>query len=104
MSEVNTVSLLNQMRLMAAKAEGSSVEFNAMQEPFGEVLQRALGDVNQLHQSADALKSRYELGDPSVSIGEVMIATQKANLGFEAVLRVRNKLVDVYQDIMNMSI
>ncbi|KTC85712.1 flagellar hook-basal body complex protein [Legionella drozanskii LLAP-1] len=104
MSEVNAVSLMNQMRLMSTKAAGPSVELGAVQESFGNVFQRALNGVNELHQSADALKSRYEMGDANVGISEVMVASQKASLGFEAALRVRNKLVEVYQDIMNMSI
>lgn len=104
MSEINTVSLLNQMRLMSAKATGSSVEFSPVQESFGDVFQRAVGATNELQQSADTLKTNFELGDKKTGIGEVMIATQKADLAFQATLRVRNKLVEAYEDIMNMSI
>ncbi|KTC84193.1 flagellar hook-basal body complex protein FliE [Legionella brunensis] len=103
MSEINTVSLLNQLRLMASKAEGS-VEFSPAEAPFGAVLQDALGTVNDLQQNADALKARFEMGDPKVGIGEVMVAAQKSNLAFEATLRVRNKMVQAYQDIMNMPV
>ncbi|MDI9817655.1 MULTISPECIES: flagellar hook-basal body complex protein FliE [unclassified Legionella] len=105
MSEINTVSLLNQLRILASKAEGGSgVEASMTQAPFGDVLQKALGDVNQLQQTSDNLKSRYEMGDSKVGVGEVMVAAQKSNLAFEATLRVRNKVVQAYQDIMNMPI
>ncbi|KTD12110.1 flagellar hook-basal body complex protein FliE [Legionella jamestowniensis] len=104
MSEINTVSLLNQLRLMAAKAEAGTVEFGSATVPFGAVLQNALDATNQLQQNADALKTRYEMGDQKVGIGEVMVAAQKSNLAFEATLRVRNKMVQAYQDIMNMPI
>lgn len=104
MSEINTVSLLNQIRAMTAQAGGASVEAAENQAPFSSVFKRALDDVNELHQNSDALKSRYEMGDKNVSVSEVMIASQKASLGFEATLRVRNKVVDAYQDIMNMPI
>lgn len=103
MSEINTVSLLNQMRVMASKAEGASSEFPT-QAPFGDVLQRAIGEVNQLQQHADGLKARFEMGDANVGVGEVMVAAQKSSLAFEATLRVRNKVVEAYQDIMNMPI
>ena len=33
-----------------------------------------------------------------------MVAGQKANVAFQAVTQVRNKLVSAYQDIMNMPI
>ena len=104
MSEINTVNLINQMRTMATQAEGSKIEAGSSQAPFNLVLQQALDQVNDLTQSADSLKTRFEMGDPGVSLGEVMIASQKSNLGFEATLRVRNKLVQAYQDIMNMPV
>ena len=50
------------------------------------------------------LKKRFELGDPEVSLAEAMVAGQKSSIAFEATLRVRNKLVQAYQDIMNMPI
>ncbi len=104
MSEINTVNLINQMRTMAAQAEGFKVEAGSSQAPFNLVLQQALDQVNDQTQSADSLKTRFEMGDPGVSLAEVMIASQKSNLGFEATLRVRNKLVQAYQDIMNMPV
>jgi len=35
-------------------------------------------------------------------LAEVMIASQKASVSFQAMLQVRNKLVDAYKDVMNM--
>ncbi|MDX1836608.1 flagellar hook-basal body complex protein FliE [Legionella taurinensis] len=104
MSDINTVSLLNQLKVMASEAQGKSVEFANDQVQFNDIFQKTLGEVNALQQTSDGLKARFELGDPNVSIGEVMIAGQKANLGFEAALRVRNRFVQAYQDIMNMPI
>lgn len=104
MSEINTVSLINQMRTMSAQAEGSMIGPGESQASFNHVFQQALNQVNDLTQTADSLKTRFELGEPGVSLGEVMIASQKSNLGFEATLRVRNKLVQAYQEIMNMPV
>jgi flagellar hook-basal body complex protein FliE len=33
-----------------------------------------------------------------------MVAMEKASLGFQAVLQVRNRLVSAYTDIMNMQV
>ncbi|MCL5272006.1 MAG: flagellar hook-basal body complex protein FliE [Gammaproteobacteria bacterium] len=104
MSEINTANLINQIQSMAAQAEGALNKTEANQPPFSLVFQNALNQVNDLSQNADALKTRFELGDPNVSLGEVMIASQKSSLGFEATLRVRNKVVQAYQDIMNMPV
>ncbi|TAL63436.1 MAG: flagellar hook-basal body complex protein FliE [Legionella sp.] len=105
MSDVNTVNLINQMRTMANEASGSSVEFGGKGvDSFNNVFRSVMTQINDLTQNADALKTRFELGDPNVSLGEVMIASQKSNLGFEAALRVRNRVVQAYQDIMNMPV
>lgn len=105
MSEINTVSLINQMRIMAAQAQGSQVESAGSAGPsFGATFQQALGQVNNLSQQSDALKTRFEMGDSQVSLSDVMIASQKSNLAFEATMRVRNKVVQAYQDIMNMPV
>ncbi|HAU1150496.1 TPA: flagellar hook-basal body complex protein FliE [Legionella pneumophila] len=104
MSDINTVNLINQMKALAAQAEGIKLDSGLNQASFSSVFQQALNQVNELSQTADGLKTRFEMGDPNVSLGEVMIASQKSTLGFEATLRVRNKLVQAYQDIMNMPV
>lgn len=104
MSDINTVGLFNQMQSMAAKAEGAIDATEGNQTSFSAVFQKALNQVSELNLQADSLKTRFELGDPKVSIGEVMIATQKSNIGLEAALRVRNKILQAYQDIMSMPV
>lgn len=104
MSDMNTVSLLDQMKAMTGKAQGPGVEFSTDQTQFGDVFQKAMGDVNSLQLNADNLRQRFELGDANVSIGEVMVAAQKSSLSLEATMRIRNKFVQAYQDIMNMPI
>ncbi|HAT8821126.1 TPA: flagellar hook-basal body complex protein FliE [Legionella pneumophila subsp. pneumophila] len=104
MSDINTVNLINQMKTLAAQAEGIKLDSGLNHASFSSVFQQALNQVNELSQTADSLKTRFEIGDPNVSLGEVMIASQKSNLGFEATLRVRNKLVQAYQDIMYMPV
>lgn len=105
MTDINTVNLLNQLRSMSAMAEGNQFEpIHSQEEAFGSVFQSALNQLNDLTGHSDYLKTQYELGNTNVSLGEVMIASQKANLGLEAAIRVRNKLVQAYQDIMNMPV
>ncbi|HRD69694.1 MAG: flagellar hook-basal body complex protein FliE [Legionella sp.] len=104
MSDINTANLINQIRTMTHQIEGGVSSPDVGHTSFNNVLQNALNQVNDLNQSADTLKTHFELGDPSVSLADVMIAGQKSNLGFEATLRVRNKLVQAYQDVMNMPV
>lgn len=71
---------------------------------FGELLQQAVNNVNDLQQTSGQLRNAVEMGDRSVSLAEAMIASQKAGVAFEATVQVRNKLVDAYKQIMAMPV
>ncbi len=71
---------------------------------FGEMFQQAISSVNSTQQQANALATSFETGDPKVSLAQVMVASQKASVSFQALTQVRNRLVDAYKDIMNMPI
>ncbi len=69
---------------------------------FSSLFSNALGTVNELQMQAGDLSDRLIKGDPNVTIVESVLAGQKASIAFEATLQVRNRLVQAYQDIMNM--
>lgn len=69
---------------------------------FGEMFQQAISSVNSTQQQASQLATAFETGDPKVSLAQVMVASQKASVSFQALTQVRNRLVDAYKDIMNM--
>jgi flagellar hook-basal body complex protein FliE len=50
------------------------------------------------------LADAYESGDKSVDISRVMLEVNKASIAFHAITEVRNKLVDAYTQVMNMSV
>lgn len=71
---------------------------------FSEMLSQAVGSVNELQQNANDMRTAYEMGHPSVDITRVMIAAEKSSISFEALTQVRNRVVQSYEDIMNMPI
>ena len=71
---------------------------------FGEALKKALEQVNASQVEGQRLAREFQLENPAVSLEETMIASQKASIGFQAAVQVRNKLVSAYQDIMNMPV
>jgi flagellar hook-basal body complex protein FliE len=71
---------------------------------FGELIKQGIDAVNRSQQSAGALSDAWERGASGVDLAHVMIESQKASVSFRALTEVRNRLVTVYQDIMNMSI
>ncbi len=51
-----------------------------------------------------AQASAYELGAPNISLNDVMIDLQKANIGFQTAVQVRNRLVAAYKEISSISV
>ena len=64
----------------------------------------ALKSVSSSQNEATRLQREVQLDNPTVSIEQTMVAMQKAQIGFQATLQVRNRLVQAYTDIMNMSV
>ena len=75
-----------------------------VQQGFSSVLRQALDGVNAAQKDAGALGREFLLDNTNVSLEETMVAMQKANISFQALVQVRNKLVSAYQDIMNMPV
>jgi flagellar hook-basal body complex protein FliE len=70
---------------------------------FSQSLTDAVQAVNAQQAKASDLSAAYERGETH-DIVSVMVERQKASLGFEATLQVRNKLLSAYRDIMNMPV
>ncbi|HEY8354981.1 MAG TPA: flagellar hook-basal body complex protein FliE [Methylophilaceae bacterium] len=88
---------------VGAIASGQNVQ-SAEKLDFAAALKSSLDHVNRSQVHAESMGKRFVLGDDSVSLSDVMIAGQKANIAFQATVQVRNKLVSAYQEIMNMPV
>jgi len=71
---------------------------------FRAAMADALKDVSKSQFEASRLQREVTLDNPAVSVEETMVAMQKAQIGFQATLQVRNRLVQAYSDIMNMQV
>ncbi|SDH39943.1 flagellar hook-basal body complex protein FliE [Pseudomonas panipatensis] len=71
---------------------------------FSDMLGQAVNKVNATQQTATDMANAFEVGQSNVDLTDVMIASQKASVSFQAMTQVRNKLVQAYQDIMQMPI
>jgi flagellar hook-basal body complex protein FliE len=102
MSDMNVNQVLAQMRAMSIEA-GSKPQPGDTSGDFAAMLKQSIDAVNNTQQTASGLAKSFEMGQSDVSLAEVMIASQKASVSFQAMLQVRNKLVDAYKDVMGMS-
>lgn len=99
-------SILNQNQaLQRAAGRGAAGAGDAAggTPDFGAAINNALQQVNAQQTKASQVSEAYERGDTH-DIVSVMIERQKASLGFETTLQVRNKLLSAYRDIMNMPV
>lgn len=71
---------------------------------FQQSLAKALSAVSQSQTEAARLQREVQLDNPTVSLEQTMVAMQKAQIGFQATLQVRNRLVQAYTDIMSMQV
>ena len=110
MSQMQIDQVLSQIRSFAghgagaARPQAPATAGAAAAPAFGQLLQQGIDAVNHSQQSAATLADAYERGDSGVDLARVMLETQKASVSFRALTEVRNRLVNVYQDIMNMPI
>jgi flagellar hook-basal body complex protein FliE len=109
--EINQV--LNEMRALKARAQGFEpatavgdvAQTNANRGvEFQQLLSQAVNQVNDVQQESSQLAESFQAGDPNVTLSQVVIASEKAGIAFEAMTEVRNRLVNAYEDIMNMPI
>ncbi|MFC0402626.1 flagellar hook-basal body complex protein FliE [Paraburkholderia rhizosphaerae] len=110
MTVVNPLtSALQQIQSMASEAAGSPSTPGAQAGAtyagsFGAALKASLDKVSNDQMAADNEAKAFEVGAPNVSLNDVMIDGQKAGIGFQFALQVRNKLVTAYNDIMQMQV
>ena len=71
---------------------------------FQDLLVASMNEVAQAQQESSELKAAFEQGLYDIELPEVMVASQKASIAFEATVEVRNKLLAAYQEIMNMQV
>jgi flagellar hook-basal body complex protein FliE len=90
------------MPQVAAKVQAQTQA--ASPASFQSAFTSALRSVSQSQMQAEQMQQQVALGNPSVSLEQTMVAMQKAQIGFQSAVQVRNRLVQAYTDIMNMQV
>jgi len=69
---------------------------------FADVFQSAVSDVDSLQNSADQQLAKVLQGAGNVDLGKTMVSVEKADMAFQLMMQVRNKVVSAYQDMEKM--
>ncbi len=70
---------------------------------FAELLGDSIREVNALQKDADRAIRDLTVGK-SENVTEVLTAVEKADLAFRALMQVRNKLIDAYDEINRLRV
>jgi flagellar hook-basal body complex protein FliE len=95
-------SAISSLRILPADADTASVGSSATSEPgFRDVLHSAIDDIQQLEGQAET-KVVGVLDGSGTDVHSALIAVEKADLSFQLMMQVRNKIVSAYEEISRM--
>jgi len=92
----------NLPRIMPAPSGVKTPAANQPHDSFGGLLKDAINQVNNLENGTDGELQKF-LNNES-DLHSVMIALEKADLSFQMMMQVRNKIVSAYQEIMKTQV
>src|ERR1700712_3216612 len=68
---------------------------------FGSGLSDGLKGVSDMQNSANTMQNELQMDNPTVSLEQTMVQMQKAQIGFQAAISVRNRLGPAFSGLMN---
>jgi flagellar hook-basal body complex protein FliE len=93
---VNTVELPTQVPTRIDKAQSPTGE------AFTDTLKTAVAKIDEIQVASDVEASKLAGGEGNLH--ETMLALEKADVAMKVALKVRNKVIDAYNDVMRMSV
>jgi flagellar hook-basal body complex protein FliE len=70
---------------------------------FKDVLKDSVGEVQRLQNEADATIRQLVAGEIK-DVSQAMVAIEKADVSFQTMMAVRNKIVSAYEEVMRMQV
>lgn len=89
---INNISNLNQIE------QKSSKNTNLTDQSFSDILNKTLGDLNDVQQKADKAVADLATGEVK-DLHQAAIAIGKAETSMKLMLEVRNKAISAYKEI-----
>lgn len=107
--DIKANSIYQEMQAMLGdikplKMDMPAIQGNESASQFSDMLSQAMNNVNGMQKESRDMQTSFDMGDPNLSLADVMIAKEKAGIAFEATMQVRNKVLEAYKTIMNMPV
>ncbi|WP_024527748.1 flagellar hook-basal body complex protein FliE [Serratia fonticola] len=101
-------NVLEQMQLQASQIKETKQVYNQAEKPqplnFTDMLLQSISNISDLQIETQQQSQKYMTGVPGIGLNDVMVSLQKSSIALNLGTQVRNKLVNAYQEIMNMSV
>jgi flagellar hook-basal body complex protein FliE len=97
------ITIQNQIQTQAGTFSPGEQTRNTQPNSFGKLLQESINQVNRLQVEADASANDLATGKQT-DIHQTMIAVEKAEVSFELLMQIRNKVIAAYESIMRTQI
>lgn len=103
-STIDFEKLAEDLKRTSDSAGGKTGQSNHTgKSEFLDMLENGIKEVNSSSQEAE--KSSMDLASgKSSNIHETMLAVTKAELGFNMMVQMRNKVIEAYQEVMRMQV
>ena len=104
------------LRNVAAKAVAPSIDpLNNIATPtapggstgvvsFADTLKNMLNQTNKIQADAQRTSEQFIKGESNISVSEMLIEKEKANISLQMTVQTRNKLVAAYNEVMGMQV
>jgi flagellar hook-basal body complex protein FliE len=97
------IKIQNQIQPQAGIFSPGEKTRNPQSISFGKLLQESINQVNRLQVEADTSANDLATGKQT-DIHQTMIAVEKAEVSFELLMQIRNKVIAAYESIMRTQI
>ncbi|MGY3803914.1 flagellar hook-basal body complex protein FliE [Pigmentibacter ruber] len=93
----------NLIRSVPAQSGGGTPPVNPGKTEFQDLVEKGIKEVNTASREAEKASMDLASGRSS-NIHETMLSVTKAELGFDMLVQMRNKVIEAYQEVMRMQV
>lgn len=102
-AEIDFEKLTQDLQRAQSESSSKTKSSDSGKSEFLDLLEKGIKEVND--SSIAAEKSSMDLASgKSSNIHETMLAVTKAELGFNMMVQMRNKVIEAYQEVMRMQV
>ncbi|MFT5787992.1 MAG: flagellar hook-basal body complex protein FliE [Shewanella sp.] len=102
-SMIQQLNMHSEMAKGAIKVGPNPKDFGLQPASFTQMMKDKVIAINADQNSASALARAVDSGESDDLVG-AMVASQKASLSFAAMIQIRNRLVQAFDEVMKMPI